>query len=342
MSKKTIVIIFGTSSLEHSISVKAAYNIALKIMASNKYNVFFIGINKHNIWKYSLTIDGIIKNKQLFFENCPNITQIGEGKINNIKIDCAFLTTYGKFGEDGNIQGYLNVNKIPFIGSDVIGSACGFNKSISKFVAKCQNINVVPFVVIHKQTYNEELLLDTIKHLGNELVIKIDCGGSSIGVYKCEITNIFTCIKNAFKLDHTILIEKFILCDEFSVGIIEHNGELEYSDILKLTRTTNERVIFDFEYKYVKCGFKKSIYQDILPDMKETLRNYSATLFRYLKIKNHARFDFFLCLETNQIYFNEVNTLPTIGESSFFPFCFSKKYSFPELIDIIIQNTIRK
>jgi D-alanine-D-alanine ligase len=341
---KNIVVIFGTSSLEHNVSLNTGLKISTALKEINKYNLFFIGITKNNIWKYSDDINNIIitqeNKKYLINEDCKNIFKIENGKINNIKIDCAFLATLGKIGEDGYIQALLKMHNIPFTGSEILGSSVCFNKNISKYIAMALNINVVPFILIKKEDYNQNTLLKEIEHLGNDFVIKINSGGSSIGVFLANKKDIFEKIKEAFKLDNIILIEKYINNVEYSFGILEKNKKLEYDLILETKLNSNIKDIYTYEYKYINGSVGTSIANNINENIKKEIINNSIKLFKCLNLKDYARIDFFLCKDTNKIYFNEINTLPGFTQYEFFTRCFKNKYSFKELIEIIINNNI--
>ena len=331
-----IVVIFGTSSLEHNISLRGALNVSKILLELNKYNLFFIGITKTNIWKYSDNINDIIIDNNIN-ENCKQIFQIGNGKINNIKIDCAFLTTHGKIGEDGILQGYLDMNQIPYTGSDVRGSSFCFNKNITKYTAQSIGINVVPYIFITKKTFNSEILIENIKNMGEEFVVKINCGGSSIGVFYSTKKDILENIYKAFELDDTILVEKYIKAYEISIGLIEKNNELILSSI-KGNYYLNNAKIYDYKTKYLIKSEKISL--DISKELKKKISDQSIELFNTLHLKSMARIDYFFTPEDNMLYLNEINTLPGINIFSNFTLLFRQLYDYQELIDTIIENII--
>jgi len=346
--KLNIVIIFGTSSLEHQVSLNTALNVSNAMIKADKYSLVFIGITKENKWLYSDNINEIIliNNKTMessINNSCHEVFQIGSGKINTIKIDCAFLTTHGKMGEDGTLQGYLAMNNIPFTGCGVIGSSVCFNKNISKYVAKSQNIDVPPFICINKKTYTVSSVLKNLENFGDKLVVKVNCGGSSIGVFFSKKEDVIKNIDAVFKMDEMVLAEEFINSVELSIGLIENNGVIEYGSVFEIKKKDEvDNFIFSYDYKYKKNGFKKDKFNDLSGCIKNKLIEYSTTLFNTLNIKNYARFDYFLCLDTGKIYFNEINTLPGISANGLFIKGFSDKYKLIDIIDLIIKNAINK
>jgi D-alanine-D-alanine ligase-like ATP-grasp enzyme len=123
------------------------------------------------------------------------------------------------------------------------------------------------------------------------------------------------------------------------MGVLENNGQLEFGKIIEIKHITDERCIFDYNYKFHKGGcfeINKNKY-DFLQNL---IINYCTELFYSLNLKHFARFDFFYCLDTKKIYFNEVNNLPCINIKSLFVRTFDYKYSFARLIDITINNVI--
>jgi D-alanine--D-alanine ligase len=334
---KNIAIIFGTSSLEHKVSIKSAKTLSIELPKLNLYNLYYIGITKNNIWKYSNDINNIIDENTLSIINdCDNIFQIGDGKINNIIIDCALLVTHGKIGEDGTIQGYLTINKIPYIGSNVDSSCYCLNKHISKYIANINNVESVPFVYIKKSMYNKLNIIEKIKHLGDKFVVKINNSGSSIGTFCCNLITIYDTIDEAFTLSDAIIIEKYLNIRELSIGIIQDGDKLIYSDIGEVIC---KKDLWNLQNKFESSGGSTFIDIDIDTNIKDEIIKKATILFEQLNLKDYTRIDFFLV--DNKIYFNEVNTLPGLSGSSVIIKIFSKIYNYRNLINTIIVNYLK-
>jgi D-alanine--D-alanine ligase len=298
--KKNVVIICGTSSLEHAISLRGAYYVSQELTASNKYNLLFIGITKSGIWKYSHTITSLLhavdKIDTIHInEECSTIFQIGYGCINHSKIDCAFLTTLGAIGEDGHLQGYLTLNNIPYTGCGVSGSVNCFNKNICKYIAESISIPTVPYICIHQRSYDSAKLLDLVQHLGEDLVVKVNRGGSSIGVTKCSRSDLLATVEDAFKIDTIILIEPFLKIREISIGALERKGEIECSDLGEVMADNTQ--IYDFTSKYYSSSIsyaELNTSPNVSQHQIDTICDYTRKLFIHLDLKNYARLDFFL------------------------------------------------
>ena len=252
MNKINIALFFGGNSMEHNVSLKSAYYVNKELEKSGLYNILNIGILKNNKMLYNDNIDGIIIyndniNDMLINENNNSVFQLGDGTINNINIDLAFLATHGGNTEDGNLQGMLKLNNIKYTGSDIIGSVLCMNKSLTKLVCKSNNIPVLEDIILNKNDNFIERIPEIFKKLGNNLIIKINNGGSSIGIFFSNEINIIDNINKAFQLCDTIIIEKNIKCDEYSIGILGNYPNLFISDIGKFIKNDN---FFDYNDKY--------------------------------------------------------------------------------------------
>ena len=337
MLKSNIFVIFGGHEWEHNISMRSGYDIS-KCLSENKVKVYNIYITKNFEWKYSnLEIDKMILNGkdikkiQINENNCENVFQIGNGKINNIKVSCAILATHGKYGEDGKLQGLLEMYNIPYTGSKVLGSSIGMDKDICKKLVSSINIPVIESFTFNKGDYID---LDKIsKVLGNSFIVKIVDGGSSRGVFKANTHNLNEKINEAFSLSNKILIEKEVNMREVEIGVIENNI-LHFSDLGEIKKNKN---FYDYKQKYIE-NTELIIPAKVDDEIKKNIINYSIKIFKILNLKDYCRIDFFLV--DNKIYFNEVNTLPGFQTESMFPKMWSKSKNFYNLIFNIIKKNI--
>jgi len=335
-----IAVFFGGNSSEHNVSLKSGYYVSKELNKSGLYNVLNFGILKNNKIVYNNNIDNIITyndniDNLIINENNPSIFQIGNGKINNVSIDLAFLATHGGLTEDGNLQGFLKSNNIKYTGSDVIGSVLCMNKNLTKTICRENNVPVLEDVTLNKSDNFLEMIPQILEKLGNNIVIKINNGGSSVGIFFSNETNIINNIIKAFELCDTIIIEKVAKCQEYSIGIIGTYPNLLISDVGKYEKT-NE--FFDYENKYKNNLISKEILLEI--PIQNKLVEYSKKLFKELFIANYARFDFFI-LDNNEIYLNEINNLPGISEQSMF-ITLWKKYNmnYLHVLNCIINDAL--
>jgi len=341
MNKKNIIVISGGHKWEHNISLRSGYDVSKALIKDNKYNVINILITKEGKLVYSdFDLDTFIlngKNIKLIEINkkvSKEVFQIGNGKLNNIEIFCAFLTTHGKFGEDGTIQGYLEINKIPYTGSGVIGSSIGMDKDVCKRLVGSVDIPVVDSITLRK---NEDIDINNIfNKLGNNLIVKIVNSGSSNGVLNANKKNLSDILKKLFKLSDKILIEKELNVREIEIGIIENSKkDLVFSEIGEVIKENN---FYDYTSKYLESKSKIKILYDIDYKIRDKIINYSTKIYKVLNIRNYCRIDFFLTKD-NKIFFNEINTLPGFQKESMFPMMF-KSYSYINIINKIITKNL--
>jgi len=340
MDKINIALFFGGNSLEYNISLKSSYDIAKELEVNKNYNLLYIGILKNNIFLYNNNIDEIIiYNKDIdkikINENNKKIYQIENGKINNIKIDIAFLGTHGGLTEDGNLQGFLKINNIKFTGCDVIGSVLCMNKSLTKLLCKSYDIKIVEYYKLSKNNYFIDKIPEIIDKLGKNLIIKINNGGSSIGIFFSNENNLLENILKAFEMCDIIIIERVIECNEYSIGIIGTYPNLLISDIGQFKKENN---FFDYNTKY-NSNLGNTLDIDLDEELKNNIKNYSIILYNELLIKNYARFDFFV--NNNEIYFNEINTLPGLSKASLFIKLWeNKNMNYGNILNLIIKNSL--
>lgn len=322
-----VLIIFGGNSSEHDVSCISAKGIVNNIN-SKLFKVTLCGISKNNIW-YIYNDD--FKNLDEKWEN-KNIQ-----KIDNIieflkQYDIIFPIIHGNNGEDGKLQGLLDLFNIKYIGSKTLASAMGMDKEMSKMLFEHLKIKQVPYMVL-----NEEYDLKQIeKQICYPMIVKPANGGSSIGIKKANNKKeLKRAINEASKYDKKIIIEKFIKSRELEIAIIEDKNKLITSDIGEII-SSNE--FYDYKAKY-KSNSKLIIPADINKEIKEKIQDYAIKIFKNMNAKNYARIDFFL--NNNDIYINEINTIPGFTKDSMYPkLIMDLGISYQDLITKLIKNAI--
>ena len=321
---KNVLIIFGGNSSEHDISCISAKSI-LKNIDTNLFNVTAVGISKNNDWYiYNDKIDILDKdwlNKSIF-------------KITNIieflkEFDVVFPITHGNNGEDGKLEGLLDLFNIKYVGSKTLASSIGFDKEASKIFFDYLGIRQVPFITIYERNIKE-----IENKINYPIIIKPACGGSSIGISKAENKKeLKKALKEAFKYDTKIIIEKFINARELEVAVLKKNDDLIISDIGEIVSCNN---FYDYNAKYEKES-KLEIPANINLDLKNKIKETANKIFNNLNLDSYARIDFFL--EDNNLYINEINTIPGFTEISMYPkLIMNEGITYKDLITILIMN----
>ena len=324
MSKLKLGVIFGGMSTEHDVSVLSGYSI-LKNLNKEKYEIFPIYIDKDGEW-YSI--------KEMSQE--PVIVDDNLEKINDTfsylkKCDVVFPILHGKYGEDGTMQGLLELLKIPYVGPGVLSSSIAMDKVYSKIIFEKANIKQAKYVYIRKDSdkyiyiddkFNE--IKDTIQNICKKIEEKITYpmfvkpsnSGSSVGINKAKKTEeLEKYIEYASKFDTKILIEETIIGKEIECSVLG-NEDVKASVLGKITPAED---FYTYDAKYNNVESKLTIPANISAELTERVRKTAIKAFKAIDGKGFSRVDFFVNTENNEIYINEINTLPGFTNISMYP-----------------------
>lgn len=304
--KKNIALLAGGYSGEYVISLKTAHTIEQNL-PEELYNIYKIIITKEGWW-FELDSEKISVDKNDF-----SITVDGE----KIKFEAAFIAMHGTPGEDGRIQGYLDMMDIPYTTCNTIVSALTFNKSNCNKVVKDANIvGISNSVLVFKdQPYSIGNILEQLKM---PLFVKPNESGSSLGVSKVTtVENLLPAIEKAFTEDSQVLIEEFIEGRELTIGVYNIGGEVKALPPTEII--LGKSAIFDFEAKYTPGDTNEITPAQLDSNTDEQIAHKAKYLYRYLNCRGVVRMDFILQKNTNKLFFLEVNTMPGQSESSIVP-----------------------
>lgn len=302
---KNIALLAGGYSGEYVISIKTAETIE-KNLDDTLYNVFKIIITKDE-WYHEHDGQKIQVDRNDF-----SLTVKGE----KIVFDCVFIAIHGTPGEDGRIQGYLDMLNMPYTTCNSIVSALTFNKSYCNKVVKSFNVvNIANSVhLIKGEPFSIGAILDTLKL---PVFVKPNESGSSLGVSKVkDVGTLLPAIEKAFKEDNQVLIEEFIEGRELTIGVYKTNG---YLHTLPATEIESKNEFFDYEAKYTPGVTNEITPARIDKSLKEQLENKAAYIYRHLNCRGIVRMDFILQKSSGKLFFLEVNTMPGQSENSIVP-----------------------
>jgi D-alanine-D-alanine ligase len=304
--KKNIALLAGGYSGEYEISIKTAVTIANNLDA-NLYNVFKIIVTKES-WLY--TAD---EGHEIAIDKNDFSLTINSEKI---KFDAVFIAIHGTPGEDGKIQGYLDMLAIPYTTCSAIVSAITFNKSYcNKVVKALEKVAIANSVhLIKGNRFSVGTILEQLKL---PVFVKPNECGSSIGISKVKtVEQLLPAIDKAFSEDNQVLIEEFIAGRELTIGVYMINNDLR---VLPATEIKSQNEFFDFEAKYTTGKTNEITPAPITDDVKSQLERKAMQVYQHLNCRGVVRMDFILQDKTNQLYFLEVNTMPGQSENSIIP-----------------------
>ena len=341
--KIKVGVIFGGKSVEHEVSIISAIQ-AINNIDTNKYDIIPIYLSKENKM-YVGPLIGEIKNYQNIknvINNSQRIIMVNNnGKIDLIKyptkiignnlidsIDIVFPIVHGTNVEDGSLQGYLKILDIPFVGCNVISSAVGMDKYVMKTILKDNNIPVLEGLRINDFEYiddNNKIIEKVLNKFELPVIIKPINLGSSVGIKIAKNKEeLVECIEYAFNFAKQIIIERAITnLKEINCSVL---GSIKECIASECEEPISSGEILSYEDKYTSNKSKgaskgmsslgRKLPADISSETKETIQKYAVETFKALNCNGVVRIDFMIDLDTNEIYVNEINTIP--GSLSFY------------------------
>jgi D-alanine-D-alanine ligase len=357
-SKLKIGVLYGGRSGEHNVSLCSAASV-VSALDKKKYDVIAIGIDRDGRW-YVQDQPEIITDKD--FGKILSLKKRGLWLVNhfeqqnklhiynleasgeNVVVDLIFPVLHGTYGEDGTLQGLLELAMVPYVGVDVAGAAIGMDKDVAKRLLKEAGIPVVPSITVGKYEWREQpekILRNALDRLGLPLFVKPLCTGSSVGVKKVKVKKELACaIDYAFQFDTRIMIETGIDCREIECAVL--GNERPQASVLGEILPSHE--FYSYEAKYLDPdGAKMNIPAKIPAKLAVAIRKCAVVGFRALNCNSMARVDFFLDKKTNKFYLNEINTLPGFTSISMYPKLWAAtgiKYS--ELLDNLVALALAR
>lgn len=324
MSKKLkLAIIFGGKSGEHEVSIVSARFIIREI-DRGKYEIREILITKKGDWK--------VGGKGY------SISESLKG------IEVAFPVLHGPYGEDGTIQGLLEIFNIPYVGSGVLASAVAMDKALAKDLFIANGLPVVDSLVIRKFHLDKEknsILYKVERQIGLPSFVKPANLGSSVGVSKVKKKDdLPKSIEEAFEYDSKVLVEKAVQnAREIEVAVLgNENPELSVCGEI-----VPSREFYSYEAKYVDKSSKLIIPAKLSQEKNKEISDLASAAYKAIGASGMARVDFFLDGKSGKVYLNEVNTIPGFTSISMYPKLMEKSgLSYGKLIDKLIQLGIRR
>jgi D-alanine-D-alanine ligase len=303
MHKIKVVLFMGGDSGEYEVSIASASQVKNNL-DPEKFEVYPVLI-RDGKWTYSHE-----NGTQIPFDRNNHCLLIGNEAV---KFDCAFIAIHGTPGEDGKLQGYLDIAGIPYTTCDVTTSALTFNKYFCNDLAKQYGVKVANTIIVRQsESWNADSL---VAEVGLPCFIKPNKAGSSVGVSKVyEKAGIEDAINKAFAEDDEVLVQQFIKGREMACGVFTMNGEVE---VFPVTEVISKNDFFDYQAKYTEGLASEITPAPITKDQSSECRQLTEYMYRKFNCKGVVRFDYFLA--ENEWWFLEVNTVPGFSAESIIP-----------------------
>ncbi|PKN75063.1 MAG: D-alanine--D-alanine ligase A [Deltaproteobacteria bacterium HGW-Deltaproteobacteria-10] len=351
-AKIRIGVLYGGRSGEHDVSLCSAASV-VAALDRNKYHVTAIGIDRDGRWyvqdkpqivpdkdfgrKMALKKSGTWLVNHFEQKNKLHLYDI-KNKNKEVIVDVVIPVLHGTFGEDGTLQGLLELAMVPYVGADVIGSAVGMDKDVAKRLLNEAGIPVVPSVTVSKQQWQDNTKIISkiaLAKLGLPVFVKPVCAGSSVGVKKVKKKELLAKAMNfAFQFDTRVMIEKAVDCREIECAVL--GNETPAASVLGEIIPHHE--FYSYEAKYLDPeGAALKIPAQVKASLADKIRETALEGYMALGCSSMARVDFFLDKKTNKFYLNEINTLPGFTSISMYPKLWEATgLKYTELLDKLI------
>ncbi len=352
--KIRVGLIFGGRSGEHEVSIASAMSV-YNALDKSRYDVTLIGIDKEGRW---LLPDA---KKMLEYVKTPMKLKLGEmqgsyglvpyptgtqmmplentaGKVPHLDVVLPIL--HGTFGEDGTIQGMLEMAQIPYVGAGVLGSAIGMDKDVAARLLAAANIGTVPTLCVRKHEFvsNPKNLEDRITRQFNfPFFLKPANAGSSVGVHKVKSQDqLRAALEDAFSFDLKALVQKSVDARELEVSVL--GNESPRASIVGEIVPKHEFYSYEAKYLDDNGAELKIPAENLTQEMIEQIQSWAIRAFQVLECRGLARVDFFLDRKTGELFLNEINTLPGFTSISMYPKLWAASgLAYGDLLDEMIR-----
>jgi D-alanine-D-alanine ligase len=356
--KLRIAVLFGGRSGEHEVSLISARSV-LSALDPEKYEITQIGITKEGVW---LTGENVLEKLSEGQKDDNKLNQVviipdqyhnsiweiqNTNSAWNIKsitnVDVVFPVLHGTFGEDGTLQGYLELADLPYVGAGVTGSAVGMDKGIFKDVMRANNIPTVASILvlrseIEKNIQNVIQQAETISPY--PLFVKPANLGSSVGITKCNSSSdLGEGLMEAAAYDRRVLVERGLNAQEIEVSVLGNDVPVASvpGEVLP------SREFYSYESKYIDGTSSLLIPAPLPAQTAEIIRKMAVRAYRAIDCAGMARVDFFVEKGTDEIYLNELNTIPGFTSISMYPKLWEASgVPYPKLVDRLVELAIER
>lgn len=354
MKKLRVGVLFGGKSAEHEVSLVSAKNV-LAALNRDRFEPVLIGIDKSGVWHLHSEANYLLNdtNPSLIalnnavsdlvvvpgHVNSP-ILATGSSSFNVGSIDVAFPVLHGTNGEDGTVQGLLRLLDIPFVGAGILGSSVGMDKDVMKRLLRDAGLPIGGFELVLREDKNKITYAEASKKLGSTLFIKPANAGSSVGVSKAKNESEFNAaLSHAFEFDRKVLIEEYIKGREIEIAVL---GNYEpVASVPGEIIPTHE--FYSYEAKYIDAqGARAEIPAKLSEKATRKVQELAIRAFKALCCEGLGRMDFFVT-ENEDIFINEINTLPGFTSISMYPKLWEASgLSYPKLIERLIELALER
>ena len=332
----TIALIYGGKSSEHEVSLVSAAGVLLQLMALPGYDVLLIGVTRSGLWfqqDLALQAKHAHSTGSLTVDTSTPAVVVLPGKgiaaagtsLTPLQTDCVFPVLHGSFGEDGTVQGLLEMAGLPYVGSGVVGSSVGMDKIRSKQLWDHAGIPIVPYIGLYRtadtpiRTQAQETAGRISDTFGFPVFVKPNAAGSSVGISRvADPLKLAAALERAFTVDSVVLIEQAINAREIETAVLGNPGSTVRAFPPGEVIPTHE--FYDYTAKYEDPdGARLAVPADLTEDQSREIQRLAVNAFIAVDGAGFARVDCFLNREGGTVFVNEINTIPGFTPISMYP-----------------------
>ena len=343
MAKLRVGLLFGGRSVEHEVSLASATSI-LSALDPTRYDVALIGVDHDGRWYLApptLPDEVIRSGEEVALPAAPGERRLvstrgaGLGPIGDL--DVVFPVIHGRGGEDGSLQGLLELADLPYVGSGVLGSALQMDKEVSKRLLRAAGLPVVPWVSVRAFELAADVaaVVERIENaLAYPLFVKPANLGSSVGTSQVEAAEaLVPALREATRYDTKLLVERSVDAREIEVAVLG-NDTLEASVPGEIVTGHD---FYDYEAKYIDADTQLLVPAPLPEEQRQLTRNLALRAARALESEGLARVDFLLDRHSGELFISELNSIPGFTEGSMYPRLWEASgLAYPALLDRLI------
>jgi D-alanine-D-alanine ligase len=344
-----IGVLFGGRSGEHEVSLASAASV-IRGLDKAKYEAVPIGITKEGHWRVGVgaqkMLPEILRGGQnVMMSADPSAAELValDGGSGAQRLDVIFPVMHGTFGEDGTIQGLLDLAALPFVGAGVLGSAIGMDKDVAKKLLQAAKIPVVPWVTVRRHDWERDPRATQRaieKKFKYPVFVKPATLGSSVGMTKVHSrSELGPALDLASEFAMKILVERAVVAREIEVSVLGNHEPMASVP----GEIVPHREFYDYAAKYLEEGTQLLIPAKLKTAEVKKIRGLAVSAFRALQLSGMARVDFFLEKRGGRIFLNEVNTIPGFTSISMYPKLWEASgIPFSKLLDRLIELALEQ
>ena len=328
MAKLRVGVLFGGQSVEHEVSLVSAQSV-IRALSPTKYEVLPIGITQQGKWLPPAAATGLLAPgpdhgaSSVQANGTPphgtSLVALEQPDALFPELDVIFPVLHGTLGEDGTVQGLLELTDLPYVGAGVLASALGMDKVLMKRGFREAGLPVVKLLTVLRREWEQQsapIAAEVTAKLGYPCFVKPANGGSSVGVTKVrEPATLGPALDLAFSLDRKVLIEEAIIGRELECSVLGNDDPIASA----VGEVAPSREFYDYEAKYHDETTRLIVPASLEPGVAEQVRELAARAFRAIDCAGMARVDFFLRASDGALFVSEINTIPGFTPVSMYP-----------------------